>query len=62
MAGTTRTESIQTAEGEQFDGTAVIPDGGGPGILLLQEILGVGGFMLAKANDLASGGPCRLLP
>lgn len=56
MASTTRTESIQTAEGEQFDGTAVIPDGGGPGILLLQEIFGVGGFILAKANDLASEG------
>src|ERR1035437_2468283 len=62
MANTTRTESIQTAEGEQFDGTAVIPDGGGPGILLLQEIFGVGEFMLAKANDLASEGYVVLCP
>jgi carboxymethylenebutenolidase len=62
MANTTRTESIQTAEGEQFDGTAVIPDGGDPGILLLQEIFGVGEFMLAKANDLASEGYVVLCP
>lgn len=62
MLITTRIESIESADGQSFDGTAVIPDGGGPGILLLQEIFGVGEFLLAKAHELAAEGYVVLCP
>ncbi|MHB1713026.1 MAG: dienelactone hydrolase family protein [Acidimicrobiales bacterium] len=62
MPITTRIESIQSADGESFDSTAVFPEGGGPGILLLQEIFGVGEFLVAKARELASEGYVVLCP
>jgi carboxymethylenebutenolidase len=59
----TRTETITTADGGQFTGHLTVPDAGrGPGILLLQEIFGVGDFLLAKANDLAELGYVVLCP
>jgi carboxymethylenebutenolidase len=52
----TRTELVAVSDGE-FTVTIVEPDTGtGPGILLLQEIFGVGDFLLAKARDLAELG------
>ena len=50
----TRTEQVAAPDGSGgFDVTIVTPDGGsGPGILLLQEIFGVGEFVLAKADAL----------
>jgi carboxymethylenebutenolidase len=60
---TTRTEQITAPDGQTFDGHLTLPDSGsGPGILLLQEIFGVGEFLLAKANDLAELGYVVLCP
>jgi carboxymethylenebutenolidase len=59
----TRTETITAPDGGQYDGFLTIPDGGrGPGILLLQEIFGVGDFLKSKANDLAELGYVVLCP
>src|SRR3954453_5428929 len=58
----TRTETI-TADGGTFSGHLAVPDAGtGPGVLLLQEIFGVGDFLKAKANDLAEAGYVVLCP
>jgi carboxymethylenebutenolidase len=60
---TTRTESITAPDGQSFDGHLTVPDtGSGPGILLLQEIFGVGDFLLSKAADLANLGYVVLCP
>ena len=59
----TRTETITAPDGGQFEGHLTIPEGGrGPGVLLLQEIFGVGDFLKAKANDLADLGYVVLCP
>jgi carboxymethylenebutenolidase len=62
MAITRRTESIEAPDGGRFDGPTVLPEGGGPGILLLQEIFGVGEFLLHKADALAAEGYVVLCP
>ena len=60
---TERTETISTSDGATYDGWLFVPDrGAGPGILLLQEIFGVGPFLRAKANDLAALGYVVLCP
>jgi carboxymethylenebutenolidase len=59
----TRIESIDVPGGGAFNGHLTVPDAGrGPGILLLQEIFGVGEFILAKAEDLAGLGYVVLSP
>ena len=59
----TRTETITAADGATFSGHLTVPDTGhGAGILLLQEIFGVGDFLTAKANDLAELGYVVLCP
>jgi carboxymethylenebutenolidase len=59
----TRTETISATDGGEFSGHLTVPDAGrGPGVLLLQEIFGVGDFLLAKANDLAELGYVVLCP
>lgn len=51
-----RVESVQTPAGS-FDLTVWVPDSGtGPGLLLLQEIFGVGEYIRAVAGDLAQLG------
>src|SRR3954453_16436114 len=63
MPSTTRTETVTASDGGQFDGHLTVPDSGrGPGILLLQEIFGVGDFLTSKANDLAEEGYVVLCP
>jgi carboxymethylenebutenolidase len=57
-----RQESVLTAEGERFGATAALPLGRGPGLLLLQEIFGVGEFLLHKADALARQGYVVLCP
>jgi carboxymethylenebutenolidase len=52
----TRNERVELPDGQWFDATVVAADDGGPGILLLQEIFGVGEFLLAKAQALADEG------
>ncbi len=59
----TREESIAAPDGGTFAGHLTVPDGGnGPGLLLLQEIFGVGDFLKAKADDLAELGYVVLCP
>jgi carboxymethylenebutenolidase len=53
---TTRTDSVTVADGE-LDLYVWVPDtGGGPGILLLQEIFGVGSYIREVAGRLAALG------
>lgn len=53
MSEPTRTESV-AVDGGKFDLHVWIPDqGSGPGILLIQEILGVGSYIKAVAHRLA---------
>jgi carboxymethylenebutenolidase len=60
---TTRNEQVTAPDGGTFDATAVVPDGGGgPGVLLFQEIFGVNDFLLAKADELADLGYVVLCP
>src|SRR3977135_4517270 len=59
----TRTETITAPDGGEFAGHLTVPDAGrGPGVLLLQEIFGVGEFLMSKANDLAEQGYVVLCP
>ncbi|TDD64259.1 dienelactone hydrolase family protein [Actinomadura darangshiensis] len=51
----TRIEKVAVADGE-FDLHVWSPEGGGPGVLLLQEIFGVGDYMEAVAEDLVALG------
>jgi carboxymethylenebutenolidase len=53
---------VLAAAGEHFDATAVLPARSGPGVLLLQEIFGVGEFLLEKADALAREGFVVLCP
>src|SRR5262245_36196287 len=59
----TREETIAAPEGGTFAVHLTVPDSGnGPGLLLLQEIFGVGDFLKAKAGDLADLGYVVLCP
>ena len=58
-----RTVQITTSDGSTYDGWLWVPDAGaGPGVLLLQEIFGVGPFVRAKAAALAELGYVVLAP
>jgi carboxymethylenebutenolidase len=60
---TERTETITATDGGTSDGWLFAPDSGaGPGVLLLQEIFGVGEFIRAKARDLSALGFVVLCP
>jgi carboxymethylenebutenolidase len=59
---TTRTESISTVDGD-YDALVTVPDTpNGAGILLLQEIFGVGEFLRDRADALADQGYVVLCP
>jgi carboxymethylenebutenolidase len=58
-----REEKIAARDGGSFGGHLTVPESGnGPGLLLLQEIFGVGDFLKAKADDLAGLGYVVLCP
>ncbi len=60
---TTRAETVPYDDGTSSSDTVFIPDGGGgPGLLLLQEIFGVNDYVRAKASDLAALGYVVLCP
>ncbi|MGC9960952.1 MAG: dienelactone hydrolase family protein [Acidimicrobiales bacterium] len=62
MANTTRTESISTPDGS-YDAFTVVPEEpNGAGIVLLQEIFGVGEFLQDRAQALAGEGYVVLCP
>ena len=59
----TRTETITAPDGGTFTGHLALPDSGnGAGVLLFQEIFGVGEFLKSKADDLAELGYVVLCP
>lgn len=62
MSVVTRTEHVGAPTGDWFDAHAFVPEAGGPGILLLQEIYGVGEFLESKARLLAGLGYSVLVP
>ena len=54
---------VAASDGGQFDGYVWVPDrGSGTGVLLLQEIFGVGEYIRAVAERLASAGYTVLAP
>ena len=58
-----RTERITARDGQEFDGHVALPDSGsGPGILLIQEVGGVNGYIRAVADRLADLGYVVLAP
>lgn len=62
MPVATRTERIAAPDGDHYDAHLFAPAEPGPGILLLQEIWGVGEFLEAKAMLLAGLGYAVLCP
>lgn len=63
MAITTRTDQLTAHDGGTFDGHVWLPDAGsGPGLLLLQEIFGVGPYVRSVAERLAGQGYVVLAP
>ncbi|MGH8980411.1 MAG: dienelactone hydrolase family protein [Acidimicrobiales bacterium] len=62
MTVSTRNELVTAPDGGEFDAHAFVPDAPGPGILLLQEIYGVGEFLKARATLLAGLGYAVLVP
>ena len=62
MASTVRVERVATADGD-LDAHVALPDSGsGPGIVVLQEIFGVGGYIKESADRLAGLGYVALAP
>ena len=62
MPGTVRVERVSTSDGE-LDAHVVLPDAGsGPGIVVLQEIFGVGDYIKEAADRLAGLGYVALAP
>ncbi len=62
MATTVRVERVRTGDGE-FDAHVALPEAGsGPGIVVLQEIFGVGDYIKESADRLAALGYVALAP
>ena len=62
MASTVRVERVATADGD-LDAHVALPDSGsGPGIVVLQEIFGVGSYIKESADRLAGLGYVALAP
>lgn len=62
MPGTVRVERLRTVDGE-FDAYVALPEAGsGPGIVVLQEIFGVGDYIKASAERLAGLGYVAIAP
>jgi carboxymethylenebutenolidase len=63
MTIASRTERITARDGGRFEGRLVAPaGGGGPGLLLVQEIFGVNDYIRARARALAALGYTVLCP
>ena len=59
----TRTETITAPDGNTFDAHLVLPESGnGPGILVLQEIFGVNGYIRDVCERLAALGYVAMAP
>ncbi len=63
MSVETRVETVTTEDGGHMPCHLALPDGGrGPGLLLLQEIFGVSGYIKGRAETLAGLGYVVLAP
>ena len=62
MPATTRVERVRTSDGEMGAYVAVPESGSGPGIVVLQEIFGVGDYINAATERLAGLGYVALAP
>ena len=63
MSTSTRTETVTAADGGTFAGHLALPEAGsGPGIVLIQEIFGVNGYLRSVADRLAAMGYVVLAP
>ena len=62
MASTVRVERVGTADGDMDAHVALPASGTGPGIVVLQEIFGVGGYIKESADRLAALGYVALAP
>lgn len=63
LAPTTRTESISSHDGDVFDGYTWVPESpNGSGIVLVQEIFGVGAYIRAVAERVAALGFVVMAP
>jgi carboxymethylenebutenolidase len=62
MASTIRVERVQTVDGVMDAHVALPQSGSGPGIVVLQEIYGVGGYIKESADRLAALGYVALAP
>ena len=62
MASTVRVERIPTADGDMDAHVALPESGSGPGIVVIQEIFGVGDYIKESADRLAGLGYVALAP
>lgn len=62
MAATSRVERVRTSDGELDAHVALPESGSGPGIVVLQEIFGVGGYIKEATERLAGIGYVALAP
>ncbi len=63
MAIATRSETVQMPDGGAMDAHVAVPEaGGGPGVLVLQEIFGVGTYIRGATDRLAKLGYVALAP
>jgi carboxymethylenebutenolidase len=62
VPATTRVERVRTSDGEMGAYVAVPESGSGPGVVVLQEIFGVGGYIKEATERLAGLGYVALAP
>ena len=62
MPATTRALRVRTSDGEMGAYVAAPESGSGPGMVVLQEIFGVGGYIREAAERLAGLGYVALAP
>jgi carboxymethylenebutenolidase len=62
VASTVRVERVKTADGDMDAHVALPASGSGPGVVVLQEIFGVGGYIKESADRLAALGYVALAP
>ncbi|MBV9872018.1 MAG: dienelactone hydrolase family protein [Frankiaceae bacterium] len=62
MVAATGYQPVTADNGETFEAYCAIPDGGGPGVILFQEIFGINDNMRGLAGRLADAGYVAVVP
>ncbi len=63
VVNTNRTEQVRAHDGGRFLGHVALPDGGlGPGLVVIQEIFGVNGYIKGVCGRLAKLGYVAMAP